>query len=278
MPVRDFKELLTMEFKDAKSYMGNGVLPQGGKMLLCGPAGYGKSTMVTNLAYDLACGWDGWGHPKLNVIKPLRVLYMENENGEPRLQELFKGMHEAKKGPDCVFENFYTLSKDCPRLENEHPNEEIWMKYMCDIRPDVIILDPLVTFHHSRENEVDGMKHILDNIDKWTLQAKKEYELNPSWIITHHYNKRKNDEGPLSMDRVRGSSRITDWPDTRILMDNKHECGVDGVMHHYRVISFAVIRQGPAIDDMCFWVDACKNQTVPVLSHDKITEVGTPFG
>ena len=55
------------------------MLPRGTMVILAGEAGAGKSTLCYVLAYALAMGAPFLGH----VTIPTRVLYFDEENGEP---------------------------------------------------------------------------------------------------------------------------------------------------------------------------------------------------
>ena len=78
---------------------------------------------------------------------------------------------------------------------------------------DIIILDPLISFHGQDENSNDQMRRLLDQVAVFTES------LGASPLLIHHHGKFTSESGPGG---GRGASAIGDWsPNTWELTYNK---------------------------------------------------------
>jgi len=281
--VQTLGELLQTEATSVPSYIGNGILPVQGKLILGAERGFGKSILVSNMIYDLASGWNIFNEPLLSVSEPQRILYIENEVGEDGLRVRFgQHIHKAKQS-SLALENIVIKTREKLLFLNrahvgqpaQLEDQEQWLKLLEVVRPNIIVGDPLATLHDAEEGSNYEMGQLVNTLDAITEKASERLALKLSWIVVHHFRKKAKDE-QVSMDSFRGAGRITDWADTRVLLDHKWTSGPDGVGHHYRRMIFPVVRQGPAIKDFLIWIDPCT--LVPFVGQLVATEVGTPFG
>ncbi|MCB7130032.1 MAG: AAA family ATPase, partial [Candidatus Brocadiales bacterium] len=147
-------ELLQSVSITVPSYIGNGILPIQGKLVLGAERGFGKSILVSNMIYDLASGWPVFNQPLLSVSQVCRVLYIENEVGEDGLRVRFGLIHDAKQSP-LALENIVIKSREqLLFLDRSHintpaqvENQDQWLKVLEAVRPDIIVGDPLATLH-----------------------------------------------------------------------------------------------------------------------------------
>jgi hypothetical protein len=80
---------------------------------------------------------------------------------------------------------------------------------------DIIILDPLISFHGQDENSNDQMRRLLDQVAVFTES------LGASPLLIHHHGKFTSESGPGG---GRGASAIGDWsPNTWELTYNKNQ-------------------------------------------------------
>lgn len=87
------KTLLAKDFLRAEEVIGNGILPQGGGLIIAGESGDGKSLLRLELAIHLSLGWDIWN---LDIPRARKVLIIQFENTEPlesyRLKKMLEGL------------------------------------------------------------------------------------------------------------------------------------------------------------------------------------------
>jgi RecA-family ATPase len=290
--LKSLTALLSNPVSKVPSYVGNGVLPMGGSLLFGGPAGLGKSLVISNFIYDCAAGWpvfglgpitlpDGTVNERLNVQKPLKILYIENEVGEMGLQVRFDKIHQAKQSP-LALQNISVLSKGNLLLAipkgQDSPNwfyqVQDWMAVLDYVKPNIIVGDPFATLHLCDENSNQEMTTITGNAQEILKHYKQQSGIDASWCIVHHFRKRQKDE-PTDMALFRGAGRLTDWADTRLLMEPKIAKGQDGVYHHFRHLTFSVVRQGPSADDIWAWIDP---KSLVVIPGHSSASTGFPLG
>lgn len=276
------------------SFIGEGILPKhGGRLLFGGPAGLGKSLVISNMVYDAASGWpimglrpvvrpDGTVDERLNVSEPIRVLYIENEVGIAGLQVRFNKIHQAKQSP-LALDNIYILSKSVLRLASGKETEsmdvadtqvETWLAVLKAVRPQWIVGDPLATLHTCEESSNQEMNRVSLHADAILERYFQETGIESAWGLVHHFRKRAMDE-PMDMALFRGASRIADWADTRLLMEGHRAQMQDGTFRNFRKLVFSVVRQGPEMSDIWVWIDP---ETLVTIPNRLMKSSGYPLG
>lgn len=176
------------------------VLTAGGILQLTGAGKIGKSMLLLNIAYGLALGRDILG---FGISKPRRVLYLNGENSQGTMQGRFTLLRDYfcidEEQTIKIRENlqFCSVALLLPKSE---ALAEI-RGNLAEIRPEVIILDPLKNFFSGEENSSDSMRDFMAAIRKLIL------EFNVTVIILHHTGKKQNEDGFYS---GRGSSLLAD--------------------------------------------------------------------
>lgn len=277
--VQQLSSLLANPVAKVPSYVGNGVLPIGGSLLFGGPAGLGKSLVISNFIYDCAAGWpvmglgpvtlpDGSVDDRLNVTEPLKVLYIENEVGEMGLQVRFDKIHKVKQSPHALG-NISVLSKGNLILlkpPNTHPSwfdqVQDWRAVLMHVKPNIIVGDPLATLHLCDENSNQEITQMTLHAGAILEDYYQHSGIRASWCLVHHFRKRAKDE-PVDMALFRGAGRIADWADTRLLMEPKLARGQDGRYYYFRQLIFSVVRQGPPMNDVWAWLDPVSLVAIP---------------
>ena len=213
---------LTKEMPIMPFVIGRGVLPVGGKCILAGSPKTGKSFLVLNILLDLARGrrlFDATytsGAPVLPVGKPWRVLYLEMELGELGLLERLKGK-EGHPGLTSGIQSegleLYLQARDTAMRLDTPEGRDYISQLLSNIKPDVVVLDPLAKFNLSNENDSQEMGAIMRVIDHYI----EDYH--SAWIIVHHIGKQDPDPAKQKRggDRLRGSSAI--FADVDTLME-----------------------------------------------------------
>jgi putative DNA primase/helicase len=216
-----FSDIMGMHFDEKP--VAEGLVDETENLLVIGPSNIGKSLFTVNMAIFLAmpkpqtAGVDLNGPPKLFGLFPVprqrRVLFLQSENTakatKKRLAMIMKDRPEiAKALPNIVAP--VLGSNDC-RVHGPI-NREFFDQAQSIIRrsgADVVVLDPLISFHDCDENDNVAMRAALDRFnDLATLTG-------ASFIIVHHTGKDAAKGG-------RGASAIRDWYDNALILDQAH--------------------------------------------------------
>ncbi|MBZ4219410.1 MAG: helicase RepA family protein [Chlorobium sp.] len=176
------------------------VLWEGGIMQLTGKGKVGKTTLLFNILYGVVLGRDVLG---FRISKPKKVLYMNGENSPGTLQSLFKHFRKYfcidEEEENKVRDNFIFHSAGL-RLQKASVLEEI-RGNLAEIRPQILILDPLKNFYSGDENSSESMGEFM-RVVRELMQ-----EFNLTVIIIHHTGKKQNQD---AINSGRGSSLLAD--------------------------------------------------------------------
>ena len=179
-------------------------------MLIGGESKGGKSTILGNLIREMMCGGDFLG---FKVLKPLSVLMMQAELRESRLQKRLFPKY-SKLSPEHLQNSSVWNTRGLIMIERNIGLVKEWLE---TIKPDVLVIDPIINFHDHEENDATAMAKFFRAID----ELKSEFNL--AVIMSHHF--RKLGEGvkqPSSLlNSVRGSSAFRGWMDTTIVMEGR---------------------------------------------------------
>ena len=207
-----FEKILAEPLSETPAWIGPGVLPKQGKLLLGGEAKIGKSFLALQLAKDLALGRAPFGHPTLFVHGSPRVLLIEKEVGyegmKVRIHHMFRECETLLGTRIGLFtcRNF-KLDRFNPDLMN--------LKNLLDtIQPNILIVDPASKLMTGDDSSNADVNHFFDAIDHLLEEYKS---LDMSVIVTHHYGKPHKDQvDRLNSYNFRGASKWKDDPDTLV--------------------------------------------------------------
>ncbi|MHB8084262.1 MAG: bifunctional DNA primase/polymerase [Dehalococcoidia bacterium] len=221
--------LLSQPIEEVPNIVSKGLLVLNGNMMITGESEAGKSMLSLQLAIHLAKGISFFG---FEIKEPQRVLIIQKENPtasvQQRLQRMCQGMGISSIKNLFVVENNFKANLNQPR-DIARIKERIE-----NVRAQVVILDPLSSYHMLNENDNIMMRQTLDKLTDLSR------EVNCTWIVIHHEGKPGEKGDKLSRWRFRGASSIRDWCDTMIgllIRENKE----DRIM---RTLSFDKIRHG----------------------------------
>ncbi|KHK00236.1 AAA family ATPase [Desulfovibrio sp. TomC] len=182
--------------------------PKDEPLLITGYGGAGKSVLTLQIAMDLVYPpTNGF----LNKFKVLhgghRVLFVQSENslvGMKRRLELIRGAYAI---PDDVIRErlFFVGRKNDIRASGDLDSQQFQdiIKRQYDLLGfDILVVDPLISFHNKDENSNDEMRKLLDNFSDFCEGLKV------SPLIIHHHGKFKQERG---VGGGRGASAIGDW-------------------------------------------------------------------
>ena len=145
--VKTLDEIMNYETEtDGKNLIGNRYLCRGGAMIIVGPSGIGKSSLITQLVCTCAIGGSLFG---IRSEKPLKCLIVQAENDDGDVKEMMsgviKGLHFDAFSPeyDVANRNIAVVS------DSTHSGQE-FISFLRQTTakhlPDVIVLDPAVSF------------------------------------------------------------------------------------------------------------------------------------
>lgn len=160
--------------------------------LLIGEPGVGKSWLTMSLAVAMADGHASWlTHA---VIRPGRVLYVDEENPEDLIHERFSKLGLSIDGAA----NLRLINNAGIRLDRD---PDVLLDEALDFAPNAIILDSLTRLHTEDENSAGAMASLFNEAIKPLAR-----QTGATVVLIHHANKSDSNSG---YRRARGSGDIT---------------------------------------------------------------------
>lgn len=254
--------------KDLKSEpIIEGVLDRRESLEICGKGGVGKSVLSLNIGLYLACPHicssllSNEGPPYSlfglwSIPKSVKTLFIQSENSSratiARAEKIFSGNPKFREGADKIFmpiDNNDEIIISGPLTDSQFQDAVMNLITSCSI--DVVIIDPLISFHDKDENDNARMRESLNCLTEIMTKTRV------ATIIIHHVGKNNtNNEG-------RGASSIGDWAHNIMLVDNiyvhKGETGIAPALrvthtksrNHELTPEFALIRDENLIYRRC---------------------------
>lgn len=143
-------ELLTQEIVEPE-WLVKGLLPRKTVVLWVGQAGAGKSSVCVHLAHAVAMG-----RPFLelfDVPERARVMYFDEENSHPDLQEYHRRVWVANGCPDPAALNQWLRVHSLTLTLTEQKWEEEFVERIGEFQPSLVIVDTASpAFHIEEEN------------------------------------------------------------------------------------------------------------------------------
>lgn len=220
--------LLAQPTQEMDMIMGQGLLVVDGNMIITGESEAGKSLLSLQLAIHLSKGISFFG---FDIPTAKRVLIIQKENPMSSVQARIKRIAEGSQVK--TLSNLFLVENSFKaNLNNERDRRRI-KERIEKVRADIVILDPLSSYHTVNENDNTQMRATLDHLTDISR------EMNCAWIVVHHEGK-PGEQNRAHRWRFRGASSIRDWADTMIgLLVKEDEQRI------LRTLSFDKIRHGP---------------------------------
>ena len=205
-----------MEFPPETHIIGNGILKKNSKLVVAAPPKSYKSFMVNTMLVQLLTGGHLFNvhatHAKQTVkmfpIEPVeRVLLLEQELGLEDNRDRFKPFWESLRHEERLKMESGLYFHSCDfqlRLDDKTGYERVG-NIISSVQPQVVVMDPLIKFHRSDENDPTAMNIVMCNLSE--LQQQQGF----SSVLIHHHNKSSDKQG---LDMLRGGSSIAGDLDT----------------------------------------------------------------
>ncbi len=200
-------ELLKLDYR--VEYIINPILPKNESLLIVGKSGCGKSTLTMQIAADVldpAQAMFLGAFPIDNTNRPRRVLIIQAENHGGGLRQRYTAMlnHRSPSSQAAIENGLYFMSLGNTGKVYGDLNTPAFLKKIEDALQrgafDLVILDPLASFHSGEEYNNEQMRRVLDGFQRVTDAHKA------TLIVVHH-------DGKSSQNSTggRGASSIGDW-------------------------------------------------------------------
>ncbi|UJX39272.1 AAA family ATPase [Desulfovibrio sp. JY] len=182
--------------------------PKDEPLLITGYGGAGKSVLTLQIAMDLVFPPVNGFLDKFKVLHGgHRVLFVQSENSLVGMRRRLELIRSAYAIPDDVIQQklFFLGRRNDIRASGDIDSkqfQDIIKKQHGVIGFDILIVDPLISFHDKDENSNDEMRRLLDNFSEFCESLK----ISP--LIIHHHGKFKQERG---VGGGRGASAIGDW-------------------------------------------------------------------
>lgn len=185
-----------------------GLLKEGGSLMIVSPGGLIKSWLGQHIAQCRASGSDFLGR---YAVREGNALLIDAENIpkeiRKRLRMIRKSLGIEITGNVCL------LSKPDFLLDNPK-NVDGLIEVLRGVERMTIVIDPLIRFHTGNENSAQDMSRItraLNHIQR---------ELGATIILMQHQAK-PGFFAPKGIHAVRGSSELYAWPDLVLMCEHK---------------------------------------------------------
>ena len=189
MTIKSLKEMIQDKSSPPEEIIGGGILLQKSLLLITGESKAKKSMLAYNIAIALA---SGNSFVFFEIQRQSRVLVLTAEGGYyPNKDRIVKMSTSLEADENCMLNVCFDTRI---KLEEESDYDEL-KGLINSYKPDVLIIDPLVKFHHMDENSARDMNLILEKIRNLIEDH------NISVILIHHLGKNP-------MNGARGSSAI----------------------------------------------------------------------
>lgn len=220
-------ELLNRNFDSREDIIGEKILVDGGSLILAGSSGVGKSLITLEMAISLAAGTNLYAD-RIIIPKSRKVLIFQSENAPFEVRQRINKMTKGSI-PDGIFINSDTVYNF--NIADNYFSEYL-IRTVRETRVDVIIIDPLSSFHHYNENDNSQMRSVLDSITNISR------ETGAATIIVHHYGKQLDNRA--DGNKLRGATSIKDAVDTIITLERRRQKNENTFRMNFEKVRYGV--------------------------------------
>ena len=213
------RELLETDLPPEQLWIGKGLLPEQGYMIVAGHAKQGKTILCLQMSLSLvSC------HAFLDefpIQKKARVLYLFAENTTYGLKEILKKQLEGAKR-----KGWFILPEDLERFQfedskglmlNTKTGQEGLLKLVEDNKPDIVFVDPVGLFVSSDILRLDVVTKLINNLNLIAART------GCTWILIHHYRKPQEKGEEESVHKILGSSAWGNYCESFLGLERAHK-------------------------------------------------------
>ena len=208
--MQTLSELVTNPFPEKQHWIGGGVLPKDGVMLLGGESKIGKTLLILNILKDLSdARHDLWNIPGFTIEEPVPTLLIDQETGSYEIRK----RAEKLWGGETPAPNIFYIDKEPISIDTNRGCDALSrLIEECDAK--VVALDPVSRCIEGGESSNDDIERLARRL----MEIRRRFN-GLSFILSHHFGKPpkydpNNDYDPLDPNNFRGASKWVNFPDT----------------------------------------------------------------
>lgn len=209
-PKVTYRAMSALEVANAQvdfSFLIENFWPKFEPMLITGYGGAGKSLLTLQIAMDLIHPQPPLFLDSFKVNGQHKVLFVQSENSIFGIKRRLQIIRSGHMIPDDVLANrmvFLGIGNDIRTTGDMMRSNfrDVIKDHIQRYETDILVLDPLISFHALNENSNDEMRRLLDSVSMFC----EESGVTP--LLIHHHAKVFSGDGPGG---GRGASAIGDW-------------------------------------------------------------------
>lgn len=264
--VSTFAEIMENPPEESTFLVEQGILPQGGRLLIAGRPKVGKSIFAENLALSLASGLSFLG--RFKVDHPTRVLLLDRELSKRSLYDRMMSLMEYRPGYRAAAENLCIDHEHLLKIDQPGAYDKL-AELVTQNGAEVVLFDTAYKFLSGDMEKAGRMAQAFDVLDRLII------ETGVSIVITHHHRKGSGDNKGQDIadpDSVAGSFLWTGWPNGTILL-NYLERSVANPFN--AVCTFTAFRDAPPPDPLAIYRsrESLAYTAITPYSHDEEPDV-----
>lgn len=146
-----------------------GLLERGDRLILTGSEGLGKSVLQRQLAVAAASGVQPFTHES---IPPVRVLYVDCENGPTKLRRALRPLVHVGQRQGSDPSSRMWLEAIPQGLDLTRPEDEAWLvRLAANLQPDLLLTGPVYRLHASNPNDEEPARKVTAVLDRCRIAA-----------------------------------------------------------------------------------------------------------
>lgn len=146
-----------------------GLLERQDRLVLTGNEGLGKSVLQRQLAVCAASGIHPLAHTR---ERPMRVLYIDCENGPTKLRRALRPLARLGTTHGVAPQNNMWLEAIPEGLDLTREEDEMWLvSRVSALQPDLLIVGPLYRLHAKNPNDEEVARKVTQVLDRCRIAA-----------------------------------------------------------------------------------------------------------
>jgi len=206
--IHSIEALISDQTSAPSQLISRGLLPTQSILLLSGAPKTGKSILALNFGLCLASGQDWF---QFKIRKKIKVLIIQSEVVYWALKDRLQKMKLGCESPIPKDSFFVSDPFQCDILTDE--GYSTITNSISGTQPNVVLFDPLLSFHSVDENDNSGMAKVMAKFRELTF-------LGISIVLIHHSRKMSDDS---TIFNPRGASAISGAVDSLMELSKDKE-------------------------------------------------------